>query len=95
MPAGGGSTLTLAIDPGDGTFRYSDFASQAGANEWRVLSFQAVLNTTGGARFALFNTLRSPAGRAEPVQMSGAVVVALVGTRFTGNVGLASGAGIA
>ena len=49
----------------------------------------------GGARFALFNKLRSPAGRAEPVQMSGAVVVALVGTRFTGNVGLASGAGIA
>ena len=84
--------LTLAIDPGDGTFRYSDDGQSANhsagtptarAGEWRTLSYQAMLNATGTARFALFNWQKGPGLRgAETVQMSGLVIVAAVGARF-------------
>jgi hypothetical protein len=83
--------LTLGIDPGDGKFRYDDgddTTHQPGmrqAGEWTTFSYQAVLNPTGVARFALFNWQKSARDSVvEAVQMShGSLVVAAVGARLS------------
>jgi hypothetical protein len=80
--------LALGIDPGDGIFRYSDndgsAAPTSSAGRWETFSYQAVLNATGTARFALFNwqKIGPTLAAAEAVQMSGLLVVAPVGARF-------------
>lgn len=81
--------LTLGIDPGDGKFRYNDGDDTAQqlamrrVGEWTTFSYQAVLNTTGLARFAMFNWQKSPGGLiTDVVQLSGSLVVAPVGARF-------------
>ena len=81
-----GAHLTLAIDPGDGDFRYSDdgAGSGEGGSVWQVKSYQAILASNGTARFAAFSWHAASGGSGDAVQLSGPVAVAAVGTPFSG-----------
>jgi hypothetical protein len=88
--------LTLAIDAGDGVFRYSDdgtttttpTAARAGAaataTVWQLRSYQGILMNNGTARFAAFCWRHSVGAGGAAVQLSGPVAVAAVGTAFSG-----------
>eukprot|EP01045_Picozoa_sp_COSAG04_P037628 COSAG04_NODE_9702_length_839_cov_0.962162_1_plen_123_part_01 len=65
LPVADTARLTLAIDAGDGEWRYSDdysddsqdYAGNDGSaprGEWSTFSYQAVLRMNGMARFAAF-----------------------------------------
>ena len=86
--------LTLAIDAGNGVFRYSDdgttppIAARVGeaatATVWQLRSYQGILMNNGTARFAAFCWRQSVGAGGAAVQLSGPVAVAAVGTAFSG-----------